>query len=248
MKMNAVTAVLVLATIFSATSARELPDFLHVCQRKDPNLGECIKNSVESFKPYLHKGLPEYNIPTLEPLFLQEVVATSGANIKLNLMNVRVHGASNFNVVKLKANADTLRFLIELDLPMLTIDSDYEIDGKILLLRIQGTGPLTGNFTNCKGLVKIQGDLVKGPDGQTYMKIVDLKTKIAVGGGSLKLDNLFGGDPVLGEAVNSAINSNFDTFIDELKPALETGISDTFIKIANSILLQFTYEVLFPLS
>lgn len=246
--MNTVSVALVLVAVFSATSARQLPDFLHVCKRKDPNLGDCIKNSVESFKPYLNKGLPDYNIPTLEPLFLKEVVATSGANIKLNLMNVQVHGASNFNVTRLKANVDTLRFLIELDLPMLSINSDYEIDGKILLLRIQGTGPLTGNFTNCKGLVKIQAELTKGPDSQTYVKISDLKTKIAVGSGSLKLDNLFGGDPVLGDAVNTAINSNFDTFIDELKPALESGISDTFIKIANSILLQFTYEVLFPVS
>lgn len=143
---------------------------------------------------------------------------------------------------------DTLRFVIELDLPALSIDSDYEVDGKVLLLRLQGTGPLNGNFSDCKALVKIQAEVIKGPDNLNYVSIVDLKTKISVGSGYLKLNNLFGGDPVLGEAVNGAINSNFDAFIDELKPALENGISDTFIKIANGIVSQFTYEVLFPVS
>ncbi|XP_034186340.1 circadian clock-controlled protein daywake [Osmia lignaria lignaria] len=239
---------LVVATILSTTFARDLPDFLHVCKRNDPNLGDCIKNSVENFKPHLHSGLPEYNIPSLEPLFLKELVATTGASIRLKLSNIRVNGASNFAVTRLKANVDTLRFVIELDLPRLSINSDYEVDGKVLLLRIQGTGLLNGNFTDCKALVKIQAEVTKGQDGLNYVTIVDLKTKISVGSGDLKLNNLFGGDPVLGEAVNGAINSNFDAFIDELKPALENGISETFIKIANGILSQFTYEVLFPLS
>lgn len=238
---------LILATVFTVAMARDLPDFLHICKRTDPQLGDCMKASVEKVKPYLLRGVPEYKLPSLEPLKLKELVSTSGNSIKLKLRNVDVYGASNFTVTKMRANIDTLRFVIELDLPHLSLDGDYDIDGKVILLRLQGSGPMYGNFTNCKGKVKLQATTAKGEDGQNYVKIVDFKTRIAVGSGHLKLNNLFGGDPALGEAVNLAINSNFDAFIKEIQPSLESAISDTFQQIANSILNQFTYETLFPL-
>ncbi|XP_017883745.1 protein takeout-like, partial [Ceratina calcarata] len=93
---------------------------------------------------------------------------------------------------------------------------------------------------------KLQLEKTKGADGDTYLKVSTLQTKIAVGGGKLRLQNLFGGDPALGEAVNGAINSNFDSFIQELTPALESAISSTFTQIADSVLSQFSYDTLFP--
>lgn len=141
-----------------------------------------------------------------------------------------------------------MRFAVELSFAKLSIEGDYDVDGKVILLRLQGSGPMTGNFTNCRGLVKLQAQMTPGEDGKTYLKVVDFKTKISVGQGLLKLKNLFGGDPVLGEAINMAINSNFDSFIKELQPSIESAISDTFWTIANSILTQFTYDALFPVS
>lgn len=76
---------------------------MHVCSRNDPNIDSCIKESVEHLKPYLVKGVPEFNIPSLEPLILDEVVATEGtAGIKLTARDVHAYGASNFIVLKIK--------------------------------------------------------------------------------------------------------------------------------------------------
>lgn len=133
-----------------------------------------------------------------------------------------------------------------MDFSNLVIKGEYDVDGQIILLRIHGNGPLNGLFHNCKAIVKMQMEMIKGKDDQNYIKIVDLQTKIFIGSGSLKLDNLFGGDPVLGDAINVAINSNFDSFMKEIIPVIETAISSTFIDISNSILLQFPYEILFP--
>lgn len=141
---------------------------------------------------------------------------------------------------------DTLNFVVELDLPNLSIEGNYDVDGRVILLQIRGSGPMTGDFTNCKALVKLQMQKSKRNDGENYLKLTDLKTRISVGSGKLNLKNLFGGDPVLGEAVNTAINSNFDSFLQEIKPSVESGISNTFTEIANGILQEFTYEMLFP--
>lgn len=58
--------------------------------------------SVEHLKPYLRDGVPKYNIPSLEPLHLNEVVATEGTGIKITVRDVDAHGASNFVVRRLK--------------------------------------------------------------------------------------------------------------------------------------------------
>jgi len=78
------------------------------------------------------------------------------------------------------------------------------------------------------------------------MRITDFKMKISVGDGTMKLDNLFGGEKVLGDVVNSAINNNFNLFLKELLPLVEKALSDAFQNIADNIIQQFTYSQLFP--
>lgn len=122
----------------------------------------------------------------------------------------------------------------------------YEIDGRVLLLPIRGNGPLTGNFTDATGSVKIQGDLVKGPDGADHLTLSEFRMRISIRKGSLYLDNLFNGDQTLGNVINNAINSNFDAFIKELQPLIEKALSAAFTEIGNKIVGPFTYDQLFP--
>lgn len=224
----------------------ELPDFIHVCARSNPNLETCLTESVESLKPYLRKGVPEYNIPSLEPLLLKELVAAEGAGIRITAKDVEAYGSSDFTITKLKVDLDQLLFNIDVSLPHLHIQGLYTVDGKVLLLPITGSGHVTGNFTECTGSVRVHATMEKQPNGVDHVAIDEFKMKITVGKGTLNLDNLFGGEKVLGDVVNNAINSNFNAFLRELQPLIEQTLSDAFRDIANSIVNQFTYEQLFP--
>lgn len=73
-----------------------------------------------------------------------------------------------------------------------------------------------------------------------------MKLKIEVGESSIRLENLFNGDPVLGRATSDAINDNADIFVNEIKPNLQNALSEKFTNIANKITLRFTYNELFP--
>ncbi|KAK2576594.1 hypothetical protein KPH14_005264 [Odynerus spinipes] len=224
----------------------ELPEFIHVCKRSDANVEACVTESVEYLKPYLQKGVAEYNIPSLEPLLLKELVAAEGAGIRITAKDVQAFGASDFTISKLKVDLNQLLFNIDVSLPHLHIQGMYEIDGKVLLLPIHGSGHMTGNFTECTGSVKVHAIRDKQPSGDDYVSIDEFKMKISVGRGTLHLDNLFGGEKVLGDVINSAINSNFNAFLRELQPLIEQALSDAFREIANSIVNQFTYDQLFP--
>lgn len=70
--------------------------------------------------------------------------------------------------------------------------------------------------------------------------------KISVGKGTLKFDNLFNGEPVLGDLINSSINNNFDSFLVEFLPYMEMALSDAFKNISDNIVQQFSLTQLFP--
>jgi hypothetical protein len=73
--------------------------FIKVCRRSDPHLNDCIKNSVEHLRPLLAKGIPEFDIPSCEPLCIPEVVIDQGSGavaVRSTYRNVKVYGPSKF--------------------------------------------------------------------------------------------------------------------------------------------------------
>ncbi|XP_018049388.1 PREDICTED: circadian clock-controlled protein [Atta colombica] len=238
------TILLTVATI-GVISSRDIPEFLHICQTHDPHYETCVTESIEYLKPYLKTGVPEYNIPSLEPLILKKITFIPTSNLRLEASDVETKGASNFIIKKVKIDFNTLIVLVDVELPNIQVEGTYGMDGKLLLLPIRGSGPIHGNFSNCIGACKIQIEKYL-ENGEEKMRITDFKLKISVDKGIIKLDNLFGGEQVLGDVINLAINNNFDLFLKELSPLVEKALSDSFQNIASSIIQQFTFVQLFP--
>lgn len=244
MKATFITILLTVATI-GVIAARDIPEFLHICQTNDPHYEACISESIAYLKPYLKSGVPEYNIPAMEPLKLKKLTFTPTSSIRVDASDIDAYGASNFELNKVNLDFKAMLFLVDVTLPNLQIEGQYQIDGKLLLLPIRGSGPMHGNFTNSTGTCKMQVAKYL-ENGEEKLRFTDFKLKISVGGGTLKLDNLFGGEKVLGDVINSAINKNFDLFLKEILPLVEMALSDSFQNIANNIIQQFPFAQLFP--
>ncbi|XP_075235431.1 protein takeout-like [Lycorma delicatula] len=223
----------------------KIPDFLHVCKRFDPHLVECIQNSINELKPHLRKGIPEMNVPPLEPLLIKELVAAQSSGLKITTEDLKVHGCSNFTIKKLLVNLKDHKFFFSLDLPHLVLDGRYVVDGRVILIPVKGNGPLTGDIYKAKANVTLVGELIK-KNGEDYIHYTDMKIRFKVGSGKLKLDNLFNGERVLGEIINTAINLNFELFIQELTPIIESVLAKFMLESANKIVADFPYRVLFP--
>lgn len=79
--------------------------YIHICKRNDPHVSKCIRESIEVLRPRLAHGIPELNVPGVEPLYISEIVIANGndaGNFKALLKNVNVYGASEFQITKLK--------------------------------------------------------------------------------------------------------------------------------------------------
>lgn len=75
------------------------------CKRDDPELDKCVVRAVDEVKPRLLNGIPEVNIPALEPFNVPTLKLDRTApnlRIKATLKNTKAYGGSNFKIEKLK--------------------------------------------------------------------------------------------------------------------------------------------------
>lgn len=82
-----------------------LAPFLKICHRNDPNLNECVKQSVNSLRPYLKTGIPELQIPPCEPLQVPQIEisqAVGPISIRSIYTDIEVQGGTNFILKSVK--------------------------------------------------------------------------------------------------------------------------------------------------
>ncbi|KAG8221912.1 hypothetical protein J437_LFUL002471 [Ladona fulva] len=231
-----------------AAKPAKIPSYIHVCKKNDPKVNDCIKKSIEDMRPQLIKGIPEINVPAFEPLVLPEVVVKSGnpgANFKATGKNVKVYGGGGFILDSVQADLNKNEFKASLTFPNLFFESAYEVDGQILVLPLKGKGPLTANATNVKGEILLKGE-VKEKGGDKFLTFTSLNVKVKIDNYKIHLDGLFGGDKVLGDATNAALNEGNVDFIRAVTPVVEETTAAVLLKIANQIVESFTYDELFP--
>ncbi|KAB0797581.1 hypothetical protein PPYR_08574 [Photinus pyralis] len=248
MRSIALTAVIFVI----ATSANEesvtLPSFLRVCHQSDPKLNECIKEAVQKIKPLLADGLPEFDIPSLEPLHISEILIDHGAGalaLKSTYTDIKVYGPSQFVLKSVKIDLKKDRVRLKLWLPHLRVVSQYSMNGRMLMMPISGKGESCGNYSNIDVTVTLQGQRIT-KHGDVYFNIKDFYVDFVLGHATIKLENLFNGDKHLGDTMNSFLNDNWQNVAKEIKPVLEDNVAKIFKKMANRIFSKYPLNVILP--
>ncbi|KAK9888490.1 hypothetical protein WA026_000741 [Henosepilachna vigintioctopunctata] len=216
-----------------------IPDYIKVCKRSDPQLTQCVMDSIEHLRPQLKKGIPEINVPGLEPLFIKEVTIVRGQNnnFRAALKDVNVYGASNFKINKLKLNVPRLTFRVDITIPTLYMEGIYDIDAKILVVPIKA---------DCGGQGILKGELITDDKGVRHLKFTTFTFAISIGDYSIQLDNLFNGDPTLSQAVNDVLHQNKKELIGAAIPFINRKAAEILLEMANGITYSVNYDEIFP--
>ncbi|XP_006620996.1 protein takeout isoform X1 [Apis laboriosa] len=225
-----------------------LPSYIKPCKKRDPDINECITRSIDQLRDKLSAGIPEFEAPPIEPLYLKQIRLSRGpvgARLDVNLTDLRVFGPSTFKVRDLKADVENVVFTFKVNFEKLHFQGKYQIDARVLLLKLTGEGNITGTFTDYDSDVVLRARKVYR-DNDIYLNFERMKVKIRIGKAHLHLSNLFGGDTVLAAATHDLLNNNNALFLDEITPVLETSLADLFTNVANKITKSFTYKELFP--
>lgn len=139
----------------------------------------------EIFQKSSH-GIPELGLQSFDPLKIDRMDIVQGGNVSvqidLKFRNVQLVGLSKAKVYKIsgfKKDPEGNKLEMSFKTPLGTLVGPYVIDGKLLILPIQGNGTVTLNLENLDIHLKfLTAKVVK--DGKTYMRIEKSKFNYTV--------------------------------------------------------------------
>ncbi|KAH1024377.1 hypothetical protein HUJ05_003868 [Dendroctonus ponderosae] len=223
----------------------DLTDGIKLCHRSDPEVETCVKNSVEALKPMLKEGLPELNVPGIDPFKMEQIEIMDGTllpELKASLVNLEVIGLGDFEITNLKMDLENHVYDVGVKVPFLDIHGGYNVDGKLLSTTIQSTGTFNANATGLDGQA-----LMKGALKDNHLKFESIDFKLKMEDFNLDLGNFLTEDPVLSHAAKQLLKTaNKEDIIKMATPYIEKKCSDILLKLCNEIFENVDYDEIFP--
>lgn len=235
--------VLLLFAAVASCASDEIPSYMHVCGKRNPNLDQCIINSVNDLAGTLRKGVPELNIPSSEPFTMDKVKLADMPNFKAYGTNIKIYGLPSYHINSVHMDLEKQRIDVDLNFGEVKLVADYNVTARILV-PIVGGGPITLTSSDVGAKVRLNYELVERK-GKQYMYFSSMTTKLDIKDFKAKFQSQ-NFDHTIQEAINQALGSSHKEIIETTRPNIENAISEKCLELANKLCQRFTYDQLFP--
>jgi len=237
-------------TVIAIASTADQDFLFRTCKKSDPKFQSCLDNAIDHAIISFAKGNRGLKVVPLEPLLVDSISigATGEASVSLKqeYKNIKLNGLTKgLKTTNSRVDFEKKKMYTQAFNPQVEFVANYKLDGKILLLPISGSGK--SNITMFDLVTKsvIHFDMIQ-KNGETYLKIKKFNVEFNPGYVKMNFENLFNGDPQLGEHMNKFINENSDLLFKELKPEYESSFGFVFSKIAHDIFIRKPMNKFFP--
>ncbi|XP_012275348.1 protein takeout [Orussus abietinus] len=225
------------------TRAESTPPYVKQCSKRDPELKKCILNALHHLRPYLKDGIPEIELPPVEPFRMGELTLTltGGTNgYKIQLQELFVRGASNYTVEDIKLGSP---FEAIVRMPRLDLEAHYSSSGVLIILPASGNGTFQARFGDAKVLV--QGSIsTSSRNGKTYLHVEELDVELSVKDVNMRVHKIFRNNRILTEAINLFLREHGQEVLKAMQPQLKKKLSALFTSIVNQLLLHVPVEMI----
>ncbi|KAH8372557.1 hypothetical protein KR200_002625, partial [Drosophila serrata] len=213
--------------------------------------GDCIAKFCNyMFSMRSGKEDPSLNIWKLDPLKVDKMVINQAGNsavgIKLTFTDNLLYGLKNQRVVGVKGFGKNLTEPHEIRTvsKSYSLVGPYNIQGKVLILPISGTGVSNMSMSNVKMIVRFSGQpLVK--DGETYLDVTKFKLSLKPAATSYLFTNLFNGDKALGDNMNAFLNENSEAIYQETSQSTDRAFGELLHSLVKGVFAHRPYAKLF---
>jgi len=174
---NMLLNIIIISNIIFFTGA-DLVSELNQCLENRETV-DCLKLVVGSLKQYMKTGIPEANLPPLDPLNLDNV-GFSLAGAKVEFMNIFMEGLSNHTVKDVQYDDNTRIMTIELGIAKLKSTGDYALSGKVFNIEgLDSTGPYRNEYNGItaygEGNIILNGGKIEIGEMNIKLKINKIK-------------------------------------------------------------------------
>ncbi|KAJ4447899.1 hypothetical protein ANN_09908 [Periplaneta americana] len=219
--------------------------YVKQCQIGDPKIVECIIGALHHLRPYLAKGIPEIEMPSVEPFRMDELSLslTTGPNgYKVTLRDLDIYGASNFSVADLKLSEGTKPFEAHIHIPELKINARYTSSGVLIILPASGQGNFHSTLSDI--LATVRGTISsKHRDGLDFLHVDTLNIDLNIKTVRMLVKKVFNNNRILTEATNLFLRENGHEVLKAMMPQLRQKLSEVFKQIANQLLTHVPTEM-----
>lgn len=125
----------------------------------------------------------------------------------------------------------------------LTLEGDYTMGGRVLLLPINGKGRCKLDFHGWDSDWKIKTKAVE-KNGKQYLTVENSKLGLQASRLTMRFENLFN-DKQLSDTMNAFLNENWQEILNELRPSLSETISQILISIISGTFSRIPYNEIF---
>lgn len=226
--------------LYSATTAeyyKTKPSFVQTCLKSDPDFDDCSTEAVQKLFIALGPGLPEIDLPPIDPLNIPKIRILQGegpVNVNAALDNVLVTGFGKTEVLLSQVHSKSYDFYTRVRVPKIRIEGTYELRGKILLIPLVGSGLCWFEPSNMT--IDIVSDVkLYEKDGLPFFNVTQVHVKYNIGGLKLHMSNLFDGISSLEDSTNAYLNTNWRPVSESLRPILSKTIEDILLGFIQQI-------------
>ncbi|KAH8342044.1 hypothetical protein KR059_009795, partial [Drosophila kikkawai] len=213
--------------------------------------GKCIANFANTlFSKRSGKEDPSLNLWQLDPLKVDKMVINQAGNsavgIKLTFTDNMLYGIKDQRVVGVKGFGKNLTEQHELRVlaKSYSLVGPYNIQGKVLILPISGTGVSNMSMSNIKMIIRFSGQPLE-KDGKTYLDVTNFKLTLKPASTSYLFTHLFNGDKALGDNMNAFLNENSDAIYQETSQSTDGAFSELFLGLVKGVFAHRPYAKLF---
>ncbi|XP_045471911.1 uncharacterized protein LOC123678759 isoform X1 [Harmonia axyridis] len=225
--------------------------YVKQCYEGDLQLIKCFKDALHHLTPYLAEGIPEIELPSVEPFRMDELSLslTTGPNgYKVSLLDIDIFGASNFSVKKLRLSEKDRPFETRIHIPKLKINSRYKSSGVLIILPASGNGTLNGLFEDLTAIVRGTASISE-KEGVKYLHIDTLNVDIEIKNVKMVVKDIYRNNSILTQAINLFLRDNGQEILRIMLPQLRMKLATLFMDISNKLLSHLPLDVFYvPLS
>jgi hypothetical protein len=224
--------------VLIAAQEQQLPPYIKQCRSADPELVECLKGALHHLRPWLKTGIPEVQMPSVEPFIMDtlSLALTGGPNgYRINLKDMEVFGASNFTVRSIVLGEGTKPFEAVVTIPKLVIKAKYTSSGVLIIIPASGGGEFNAVFDGVTADVKGRISTREKPNG-IFLHVDGLQLDLNVKKPKLTVAKIFNNNKILTDATNLFLKENGHEILKAMQPQLQKKLSSEFTGIANALL------------
>ncbi|XP_078043378.1 uncharacterized protein LOC144473402 [Augochlora pura] len=227
----------------AALASAELPPYIHVCGIRNPNLDQCIIDSVTDMADVLREGDPELGIPSSNPFVIDRVQLADFPNFKAYGTNIKIYGFPTYHIKSMHLDTEKRQLDVVLTFDEIRMEAEYNVSARILI-PIEGSGPIHLVTKNVGATVRMNYDIVEHK-GKRYMYFTSMTTKLDIKDFEAKFESR-NFDKTLQQAVSQALGGSHKEILDSSRPSIENIISKKCLETANNLCKNYTFDELFP--